>query len=221
MNNIENITSKISDKHLPLIAILRGVTPDLVLKVAETLIDSGFTMIEVPLNSPQALKSIRLLIEEFGTENFKIGAGTVTNEKLAHSVISEGGNLVVTPNCNLDVIRVSSDAGCSVYPGVVTPTEAFNAIESGASGLKLFPASVVGVQGMAAMKSVLPVSTELYPVGGIEPTSASMSPFLEYGAKGFGLGSALYKPSMSIGEIRKKSRLFAQVFYNIKAELDR
>ncbi len=189
------------DNHLPLIAIIRGVLPQNVIAVAEVLIESGFTMLEVPLNSPNALESIRLLVNKFG-EKYCIGAGTVTSPELAQQVIDTGANLVVTPNCNEDVIRMSVAAGCATFPGVVTPTEAFSALAAGATGLKLFPISMIGLEGFKALKSVLPEGTACYPVGGIEPTVESMQPYINIGATGFGLGSALYKPAMSLEQIK-------------------
>ncbi|TLU64320.1 2-dehydro-3-deoxy-6-phosphogalactonate aldolase [Thalassotalea litorea] len=198
--------------HLPLIAIIRGVTPDTVIDVANILIEEGFTMIEVPLNSPQALQSIKMLVDEFGTQKYLIGAGTVTNLELAEQVIATGANLVVTPNCVPEVISRSVAAGCATFPGIVTPTEAFNALHAGATGLKLFPISMVGIAGMKAMMSVLPQGTGLYPVGGIDPSIDSMKPYVGAGAAGFGLGSSLYKPTMTLADIRQNARNFVNNF---------
>lgn len=199
------------DKHLPLIAILRGVLPKDVVNVAKALVEEGFSMIEVPLNSPDAFTSITLLVEEFG-DKLLIGAGTVTTPELAKQVIATGANLVVTPNLNENVLKLSLAAGCAVFPGVVTPTEAFSALALGATGLKLFPISMVGEEGFKALKSVLPHGTLCYPVGGIEPSIASMAPYLKIGAAGFGLGSALYKPSMSIDDVRLNARAYISSF---------
>lgn len=201
-----------TNSEIPLIAILRGVTPQTILDVACVLVTAGFTKIEVPLNSPKAIESIRLLVKEYGTKNFELGAGTVTRLDLVEQVIDTGANLVVTPNCNVEVIKTAVDAGCITYPGVVTPTEAFNAMHAGATNLKLFPISMVGVGGMSAMKSVLPPDIALFPVGGIDATSESMSPYLNKGAKGFGLGSQLYKPSMSLDEISQKANAFVKTY---------
>ncbi|MFD3318654.1 2-dehydro-3-deoxy-6-phosphogalactonate aldolase [Alteromonas macleodii] len=200
------------DSEIPLIAILRGVTPQTILDVASVLVTAGFTKIEVPLNSPKAIESIRLLVKEYGTKNFELGAGTVTRLDLVEQVIDTGANLVVTPNCNVEVIKTAVDAGCNTYPGVVTPTEAFNAVHAGATNLKLFPISMVGVGGMSAMKSVLPSHIALFPVGGIDATVESMSPYLNKGAKGFGLGSQLYKPSMSLNEVSQKAKDFVKTY---------
>lgn len=204
--------SRDKNSEIPLIAILRGVTPQTILNVASVLVSAGFTKIEVPLNSPNAIESVRLLVKEYGTKNFELGAGTVTRLDLAEQVLETGANLVVTPNCNVDVIKTAVDAGCVTYPGVVTPTEAFNAVHAGATNLKLFPISMVGVGGMGGMKSVLPSHISLFPVGGIDATIESMSPYLNKGAKGFGLGSQLYRPSMSLDEIRRNAKAFVTTF---------
>ncbi|TKB43669.1 2-dehydro-3-deoxy-6-phosphogalactonate aldolase [Thalassotalea mangrovi] len=195
-------------KHLPLISIIRGVTPDNVIAVGQALVEEGFTMIEVPLNSPDALTSIKKLVAEFGTAKYLIGAGTVTNAELARQVIATGANLIVTPNCDPQVIALAVASGCATFPGVVTPTEAFNALHAGATGLKLFPVSMVGIEGMKAMLSVFPKGTGVYPVGGISASVESMKPYLDAGAAGFGLGSALYKPGMSIEQVRENARQF-------------
>ncbi|MCM2678517.1 2-dehydro-3-deoxy-6-phosphogalactonate aldolase [Echinimonas agarilytica] len=203
------------DRHLPLIAIIRGVTPDSVIEVATVLIDEGFTMLEVPLNSPDALTSIKMLVETFGAQ-YLIGAGTVTNPEQAQQVIETGANLVVTPNFNQQVVKMSVAAGCATFPGVVTPTEAFQALAAGATGLKLFPVSILGLDGFKALKSVLPAATRCYPVGGIAPRIESMSPFVQAGADGFGLGSALYKPSMSLQQIRQNACDYVTSFKALK-----
>ncbi|MFW8592091.1 2-dehydro-3-deoxy-6-phosphogalactonate aldolase [Glaciecola sp. 2405UD65-10] len=196
---------------LPLIAILRGVTPENILAVAEVLVEEGFSSIEVPLNSPDALTSISMLVNAYSSK-YLIGAGTVTTPKLAEAVIATGANLVVTPNLNKEVVSMSVAANCQCFPGVVTPTEAFAALEYGASGIKIFPASVLGIEGFKALKSVLPTDVKCYPVGGIEPSNESMHCWLEAGAYGFGLGSALFKSEMSLQDIRKRARAYVQVY---------
>ncbi|MEG3765317.1 2-dehydro-3-deoxy-6-phosphogalactonate aldolase [Alteromonas sp. 14N.309.X.WAT.G.H12] len=210
--------SRDTNSEIPLIAILRGVTPQTILDVASVLVEAGFTKLEVPLNSPNAIESIRMLVKEFGTESFELGAGTVTRLDLAEQVLETGANLVVTPNCNIEVIKTAVDAGCVTYPGVVTPTEAFNAVHAGATNLKLFPISMVGVSGMSAMKSVLPSNIDLFPVGGIDATIDSMSPYLNKGAKGFGLGSQLYTPFMTVSEVGQKAKAFVKTYNNIIAQ---
>jgi 2-dehydro-3-deoxyphosphogalactonate aldolase len=200
MNNKFNLAGR-----LPLIAIIRGVTPDEVLNVAKILIEEGFSLIEVPLNSPDALTSIKMLVDTYGQDNL-IGAGTVTTPELAKQVIATGANLMVTPNCNEEVIKLSVAAGCATFPGIVTPTEAFSALAAGATGIKLFPVSMLGLDGYKALNSVLPKGTLCYPVGGIEPSIESMKPYMEIGAAGFGLGSALYKAGMSDEQIRQNAK---------------
>ncbi|MDO7085178.1 2-dehydro-3-deoxy-6-phosphogalactonate aldolase [Pseudocolwellia sp. AS88] len=203
------------EQQFPLIAIIRGVLPNDVIRIAKILIEEGFTMIEVPLNSPDALDSIKRLVDEFLVNNntqYFVGAGTVTTVQKAKDVIATGANLVVTPNMNPEVIKLSIAAGCATFPGVVTPTEAFGALEAGATGIKLFPVSALGEDGFKALNSVLPKGTLCFPVGGIDPTEESMKPLMDIGAQGFGLGSSLYKPNMSDEEIRSAAKAFVSTF---------
>lgn len=202
-------------QHLPLIAIIRGVEPQNVVRVSSILIDEGFSMIEVPLNSPNALLSITRLVDKFG-DNYLIGAGTVTTASLAKSVIATGANLIVTPNYNAEVIKLAVNAGCVTFPGVVTPTEAFDALAAGATGLKLFPVPVLGLDGFKALKSVLPPNVDCLPVGGINPTIESMKPYMDLGATGFGLGASLYKPGLTDDEIRSNARKFVTTYTSLK-----
>lgn len=197
---------------LPLIAILRGILPDDAIRVTQILIDEGFSFIEVPLNSPQALESISSLVDHFGSDFF-IGAGTVTTAEKAQEVISTGANLIVTPNLNLEVIKLANHAGCAVFPGVITPTEAFSALELGVTGLKLFPISMLGLDGFKALKAVLPQDVWCFPVGGVNPEIDSMKPLLDCGAYGFGLGGSLYKPDMVDDEIRLNARSYIEAFH--------
>ncbi|MDO6641877.1 2-dehydro-3-deoxy-6-phosphogalactonate aldolase [Shewanella sp. 5_MG-2023] len=206
-------------KQFPLIAIIRGVTPATCLDVAEVLISQGFTMIEVPLNSPDALISIQKLVDKYG-DKYLIGAGTVTSAQLAYEVIQTGAKLIVTPNVNSKVIQMGVSAGCAVFPGVVTPTEAFDALRYGATGLKIFPVNALGHAGLSALMSVLPENTLCYPVGGIEPNSNSMRPYIKLGVSGFGLGSSLYKPAMELEEIKKNAEAFISNFKHLKGEYD-
>lgn len=204
-------TPYLINDHLPLIAIIRGVKPSDVIRVAQLLIDESFTMIEVPLNSPDALESIKRLVEHFG-DNYLIGAGTVTTIEEVKSVIATGANLIVTPNLNKEVIKLALAANCQVFPGVLTPSEAFNAIDAGATSIKIFPVTTMGIDGMKALMSVLPKHISCFPVGGIEPTVESMQPYMEIGAQGFGLGSALYKPSMSDKQIQDSARNYVKSY---------
>ncbi|GAB2665026.1 2-dehydro-3-deoxy-6-phosphogalactonate aldolase [Vibrio panuliri] len=196
------------DQHLPLIAIIRGVEPIDVIRVAQILIEEGFTMIEVPLNSPDALISIAKLVEQFGHDGYLIGAGTVTTPEQAKSVIETGANLIVTPNFNADVVTLAIQNDCVCFPGVVTPSEAFAAISAGATGLKLFPVSQMGLDGFKALHSVLPQGSLCFPVGGINPSEESMKPYLDLGANGFGLGASLYKAGISDKELRQNAKSF-------------
>lgn len=196
---------------MPLIAILRGITPKNALQVSQVLIRQGFTSIEVPLNSPNALASIEILVNEYNGK-YLIGAGTVTTPELATAVINTGAKLIVSPNVNSEVIALSIKAGCECYPGVVTPTEAFTALELGATGLKIFPISMLGIDGFVALKSVLPKDTKCYPVGGIKASVESMHPYLKAGATGFGLGSALFTACSTLAQIELNAKAFVDAY---------
>lgn len=186
-----------------LIAILRGITPDEVVAASRALIDAGITMIEVPLNSPDAFKSIKLASEAYaGTA--AIGAGTVLSIADVDAVRTAGGVLVVSPDTNPAVIERTKARGMASYPGVFSPTDAFTAIRAGATGLKFFPAEVLGPKGIRAMKAVLPPALPLYAVGGASPDN-----FAEYfaaGCAGFGLGTYIYKPGMTAGDIAERAK---------------
>jgi 2-dehydro-3-deoxyphosphogalactonate aldolase len=186
-----------------LIAILRGVRTDEVSAIAEALIESGITWIEVPLNSPQPFDSIELLSRRFGAFA-TVGAGTVLSLQELRLVAAAGGKLMVAPDCKPEVIRAARQAGMLAYPGVLTPSEAFAALDSGANGLKIFPAGVMGPAGLKALRAVLPEATEVLAVGGAEP--GNFAEWIKAGADGFGLGSALYKPGMSAAEVGARAR---------------
>lgn len=209
---------------LPLIAILRGVSPQRILSVADILISEGFHMLEIPLNSPDALKSIHLLTENYlrGQQHVEttkvkllLGAGTVTNQSQARAALDNGANFIVSPNFNEDVIRTTKQSGAYMCCGVLTPTEAFGAIAAGADCLKLFPANILGADGLKALRSVLPSGTLCFPVGGIDATEQSMLPFFEAGADGFGLGSSLFQASMSDSEVRSNAKRFTKLWKSI------
>lgn len=185
---------------LPLIAILRGVRPDEVVAIGQALLDAGFRVIEVPLNSPDPCESIRRLVAAVG-ERARIGAGTVLTVEQVRDVAAAGGTLVVSPNANRDVIAATKAAGMWSAPGVATPTEGFAALEAGADMLKLFPAEQLGPGVVKAWRAVFPPDVPLVPVGGITP--AAMAAFVAAGANGFGLGSAIYKPGMSAAAVRQ------------------
>ena len=194
------------EKH-PLIAILRGVKPTEVVDVAEILIEKDFKIIEIPLNSPDPIRSIELLTHYF--ENHAIiGAGTVLDEASIRSIAEAGAKLVVMPNGNGIVVKAAKDRGLIAIPGIATPSEAFAMIEAGADALKLFPAEGIPPSVLKAMKAVLPSTVPILPVGGITPEK--MNDYLKAGAIGFGLGSALYKPGMTLRDIRKNAEAFNQ-----------
>lgn len=190
---------------LPLIAILRGVRPDEAVPIGETLLDAGFRVIEVPLNSPQPLDSIRRLAAAFG-DRARIGAGTVLTVEQVRDVAAAGGTLVVSPNANPAVIRATKAAGLWSGPGVATPTEGLAGLDAGADMLKLFPAEQLPPAVVKAWRAVLPRDVPLVPVGGVTPET--MPAFVSAGASGFGLGSALYKPGMTPADVRRAADAF-------------
>ena len=177
-----------------IIAILRGVTPADVENHAEALIAAGITTLEVPLNSPQPFESIERLIDRF-RDHAVIGAGTVLKIAEVEKLAGMGAKLVVSPNCDPAVIAATREAGMQSWPGVFTPTECFAALAAGATGLKFFPASLIGPGGLAAIKAVMPAGAALYAVGGAG--AENFAQWLKAGATGFGLGTALYRPGQS------------------------
>lgn len=188
--------------HRHLIAILRGITPSETVAVCEALISAGITMIEVPLNSPDAFTSIAQASNALG-DHAAIGAGTVLSKKQVWAVADAGGTFIVSPDTNRSVIEETVRIQLLSYPGVFTPTEAFRAIKSGATGLKFFPAEVLGPKGIKAMKAVLPAEVPLYAVGGANPDN-----FAEYfaaGCAGFGLGTYIYKPGMTAEDVSARA----------------
>lgn len=176
---------------MPLVAILRGVTPDEVVGIAEALEAAGIVIIEVPLNSPQPVESIRRLTQHF-RERLLIGAGTVMTPDQVDELAAFGAGLVVTPHAALDVVREAKHHGMVACPGFATPTEAFSLIAAGADGIKLFPSEAASPAVLKAMKAVIPASLPVLPVGGIDATN--MRPWLDAGAAGFGIGGAIYRP---------------------------
>ena len=187
----------------PLIAILRGIDRREAADVAAALIDAGIDRIEVPLNSPDPFASIGRMAEAHG-DNALIGAGTVLTAEDATRTHEVGGALVVSPNCNTEVIGRTVELGMQSWPGVLSPTECFAALQAGATGLKVFPAFLMGVDGLKAIRAVLPVETQVFMVGGVGPEN--FSDWLKAGANGFGLGSSLYKPGDSVADIAAKAK---------------
>jgi 2-dehydro-3-deoxyphosphogalactonate aldolase len=185
-----------------IIAILRGVTPHEVAGIAEELILSGITKIEVPLNSPSAYESIEILANRFPSEAV-IGAGTVLAKNEVSHVWNSGGKMIVSPNVNVDVIRETKKLNMRSYPGVFTATECFEAVQNGSDGLKLFPAFLMGVDGLKALRAVLPPGQSTYAVGGVDPTN--FVDWLASGVTGFGIGSYLYKVGDNASAVRKKA----------------
>jgi len=190
----------------PLVAILRGVRPDEVEAIGEELVAAGFTIVEVPLNSPDPLNSIARLSRSLAGRAV-VGAGTVLRVADVAAVADAGGTLIIAPNADTRVIAAAADAGLVALPGIATPTEAFAALEAGAAALKLFPAEHASPAVLKAMRAVLPADTRVLPVGGITPNT--MEPWRAAGAAGFGLGSALYKPGMTAASVGEQARAFA------------
>ena len=185
-----------------IIAILRGVTPHEVVGIAEELILSGITKIEVPLNSPSAYESIEILANRFPSEAV-IGAGTVLAKNEVSHVWNSGGKMIVSPNVNIDVIKETKKLNMRSYPGVFTATECFEAVQNGSDGLKLFPAFLMGVDGLKALRAVLPPGQSTYAVGGVDPTN--FVDWLASGVTGFGIGSYLYKVGDNASAVREKA----------------
>lgn len=188
----------------PLVAILRGITPPEAQPVGQALVAAGWRLIEVPLNSPDPLASIAALAAAF--PQAMVGAGTVLHPAQVALVHAAGGRLIVAPNFNPEVVREAMRLGMQCLPGVFTATEAFAALDAGATGLKLFPAEMIPPAGVKALRAVLPRETLVLPVGGITP--GNMAAYRAAGADGFGIGSALYKPGATAAQVERSAHEF-------------
>ncbi len=198
-------------EEFPFIAILRGIKADEICDAGLILKKAGFRIIEVPLNSPAPYDSIKALCESFGSDILS-GAGTVLEVSEVDNVVQAGGKLIISPNCNPEVIAYAKSCGLVCLPGVATPTEALNALKAGADGLKIFPAELVSPSVIKAMKAVLPEDCMVIPVGGITPSN--WRHYTAAGVAGFGLGSALYKAGMSMAELKVNADKFRESFGN-------
>lgn len=199
---------------LPLVAILRGVRPIEVEGIAMALYVQGFRLIEVPLNSPQALDSIGRLARCLPADTL-LGAGTVLSAASVQQVLDAGGKLIVMPHTDTRVIAAAKQAGMFCVPGAATPTEAFAALQAGADAVKLFPAELVTAAAVRALRAVLPSSLRLLPVGGMTPQG--MNAYHRAGADGFGLGSALYAPGLDANSVSERARLFVDAWAELTA----
>lgn len=194
---------------LPLIAILRGITPPEAPAIARALLAEGLTTIEVPLNSPDALRSITAIKATVG-DAATVGAGTVLRVEDVDAVAQAGGQIIVSPDCKPDVIRRTKALGLASWPGIFTPTEAFAALDAGADGLKLFPGAMAGPGGLKALRAVLPQGTQVYAVGGAG--ADNFGDWIAASADGFGLGTALYAPGLSAQDVASRARAIVTAF---------
>ncbi|MBL4599249.1 MAG: 2-dehydro-3-deoxy-6-phosphogalactonate aldolase [Rhizobiaceae bacterium] len=197
-----------------LIAILRGLEPVEALAIGEALIEAGINQIEVPLNSPQPLKSIEMLVDRFG-DVARFGAGTVLTVQQVKEVAATGANLIVSPNCDPEIIEATKELGLTSYPGCLTPSECFSALKHGADGLKIFPAFQMGQDGLMALRAVLPKQTQVFMVGGVG--AKNFRDWFNSGANGFGLGSSLYKPGSSPQEVAELAKIIVSAYDEAKS----
>ena len=196
-----------------IIAILRGVRPEEVLQIAACVVDSGITQIEVPMNSPDVFDSIQLIHDELA-EHISVGAGTVTSIDQVKTLENIGIDFIVSPNFDPKVVEATKNAGMLSYPGVITPTECFSALNCGADGFKFFPASLLGEANLIALKAVLPDKIPLYMVGGVGPEN--FSSWFNAGATGFGIGSGIYKAGDTSQSVAMKAKQIVQSYDEAK-----
>ena len=194
---------------MPLVAILRGLTHETADDVGDILVDAGFTLIEVPLNSPRPLESIARLARRLEGRAL-VGAGTVLGVAAVEAVAEVGGTLIVSPNTNTAVIAAAAARGLIPVPGFLTPSEAFAALAAGARALKLFPAEAASPAVLKAVRTVLPAGTAVLPVGGISP--ATLAPWHAAGAAGFGIGSALFRPGVTVEALAERAAAFVAAY---------
>ena len=200
---------------IAMVAILRGLTPQRAAETGAALVEAGFRIIEVPLNSPDPFHTIEILARQHG--DCLVGAGTVLTAAEVDRVQAAGGRLVVAPNCDPEVIRRALELGMRVMPGIATATEAFAAVRAGATELKLFPASTYGAGHLRALKSVLPKQAKIYPVGGVG--SQDIAEWLASGADGFGFGGELFKPAYTLADVAARAKgMFEALRQSTKAE---
>jgi len=196
---------------LPLVAILRGLKPEEALEVGQAIVNAGFHILEVPLNSPDPLRSIQILAEAF--PNALVGAGTVTTAQQVRDIKAAGGQIIISPHLDDNVVCEAVNLGLISMPGVATPTEAFRAIALGAHGLKLFPAEMISPSVVKSMRAVLPGHVRLIPVGGIG--AHNMANYRQCGASGFGIGSALYAPGKTVQAIGESAAAFVRAWHDV------
>lgn len=197
-----------------IMAILRGIHPDEAVGIGGALIEAGITMIEVPLNSPDAFLSIWRMTDTHGTAA-RFGAGTVLTVAEVEQLAEAGGTFVVSPNTDTEVIRATKSHGLGSFPGVMTPTECFTALAHGADALKFFPGDVIGPSGLKAVRAVLPADVPCWAVGGV--SASTIRDWVAAGAFGFGVGSSLYKPGDTAEQVAEKARAFVAVYDEVTA----
>jgi 2-dehydro-3-deoxyphosphogalactonate aldolase len=196
---------------LPLVAILRGLKPEEALEVGQAIVNAGFHILEVPLNSPDPLRSIQILAKAF--PNALVGAGTVTTAQQVRDIKATGGQIIISPHLDDNVVCEAVNLGLISMPGVATPTEAFRAIALGAHGLKLFPAEMISPSVVKSMRAVLPSHVRLIPVGGIG--AHNMADYRQCGASGFGIGSALFAPGKTVQAIGESAAAFVRAWHAV------